>query len=81
MPIVLPPVILNSHIVMFFLFMTLELAKSAAVYSGYDFLTASAQNHDLHHEKFVVNFNLIGLLDWLHKMDGRNKADGKAKTQ
>lgn len=81
MPIVLPPVILNSHIVTFFLFMALELAKSAAVHSGYDFLAASARNHDLHHEKFVVNFGLIGLLDWLHKTDGRNRADGKAKTQ
>ena len=77
MPIALPPLILNSHAVTLFLFMALELAKSVVVHSGYDFLAEAGRKHDLHHEKFVVNFGLIGLMDWLHKTDGTHTADGK----
>jgi len=42
MPIILPPLILNSHVVMFFLFMALQVVKSTVVHSGYDFLIGSA---------------------------------------
>jgi len=81
MPILLPPMILDSHLVTFFVFMGLELAKSAAVHSGYDFLAMSARHHDLHHEKSIVNFGLIGLLDWLHKTKGTDRANERVKTQ
>jgi sterol desaturase/sphingolipid hydroxylase (fatty acid hydroxylase superfamily) len=42
-------------------------------HSGYDlpfdtvpFFGSMAEQHDLHHERFNVNFGVIGLMDYLH---------------
>ncbi|EZF34277.1 fatty acid hydroxylase domain-containing protein [Trichophyton mentagrophytes] len=69
LPITLPPQILNSHIIIFWLFMGYELFNTATVHSGYDFLSGKAKMHDLHHEKFNLNYGSIGFLDWLHGTD------------
>ncbi|KAH0590476.1 hypothetical protein H2248_000625 [Termitomyces sp. 'cryptogamus'] len=78
LPISLPLMIMHSHIVTFWIFLALELVETATVHSGYDFFARSAKRHDLHHEKFLVNFGTIGLLDWVH---GTSKGrDVKDKT-
>lgn len=75
--------ILNCHIVTFWVFLAFELLETTTVHSGYDFFAGSAKMHDLHHEKFTVCFGTVGFLDWLHKTDGKNETDrkSKAKTQ
>jgi sterol desaturase/sphingolipid hydroxylase (fatty acid hydroxylase superfamily) len=65
-PIALPPQILKSHILTNWAFLAFELLETATVHSGYDFLAGSAKKHDLHHEKFLVNFGSLGVLDWVH---------------
>lgn len=69
LPITLPPQILNSHIITFWLFMSYELFNTATVHNGYDFLSGKAKMHDLHHEKFNLNYGSIGFLDWFHGTD------------
>jgi sterol desaturase/sphingolipid hydroxylase (fatty acid hydroxylase superfamily) len=36
------------------------------VHSGYDFFKRAAKAHDVHHEKFRVNYGALGILDWVH---------------
>lgn len=70
--------ILHCHIVSFWVFLAVELLETTTVHSGYDFLSGIARKHDSHHERFVINFGTIGLLDWLHGTDGRGR---KRKVQ
>lgn len=70
LPISLPPMLLHCHIVTFWIFLAFELLETTTVHSGYDFLRGVAKKHDAHHEKFMVNFGALGLLDWLHGTDG-----------
>ena len=67
-PIVLPMLYWNSHIVTFCVYLGFSLVETAATHSGYDFFVFpfKANMHDLHHEKFNVNFGGIGVLDYLH---------------
>ncbi|EEQ91349.2 oxidoreductase [Blastomyces dermatitidis ER-3] len=67
MPIVLPLALRRAHILSFALFLTSMLIETASVHSGYDF--AGARKHDLHHEKFRVNYGALGLLDWVFGTD------------
>ncbi|KAL2802710.1 fatty acid hydroxylase superfamily-domain-containing protein [Aspergillus granulosus] len=69
LPISLPPQLLGSHILTFWLFLGYELANTATVHSGYDFLGGKARMHDAHHERFNLNYGSIGLLDWVHGTD------------
>jgi sterol desaturase/sphingolipid hydroxylase (fatty acid hydroxylase superfamily) len=66
LPISLPPQILHVHVLSFWAFLAWELFNTATVHSGFDFFAAQAKMHDLHHEKFNVNFGSVGGLDWLH---------------
>lgn len=68
-PIFLPQIILRAHILTFWAFLWFELVETSTVHSGYDFFHSAAKAHDLHHEKFMINFGSIGLLDWLHGTD------------
>ncbi|KAJ5793234.1 uncharacterized protein N7503_009212 [Penicillium pulvis] len=70
LPISLPPQLLKSHVLTFWAFLAWELFNTATVHSGYDFFHNKAKMHDLHHEKFNLNYGSIGLLDWVH---GTNK--------
>jgi len=65
LPIVLPPKLLNVHIVTWWFFLAIELIETTTVHSGFDFF-GWAIMHDLHHQSFRVNFGTVGLLDWLH---------------
>lgn len=78
LPITLPPMLLGSHILTFWIFLSYELINTALVHSGYDFLSGIAKMHDLHHEKFNLNYGSIGLLDWFH---GTNQLHKKAVNQ
>lgn len=77
LPISLPPQLLRSHVVTFWVFLSYELFMTATVHSGYDFFNNKARMHDLHHEKFNLNYGSIGLLDWVH---GTNKL-GKRQSE
>ncbi|KAF9887718.1 hypothetical protein FE257_009671 [Aspergillus nanangensis] len=69
LPISLPPQLLGSHVLTFWVYLAYELVNTATVHSGYDFFHDKAKMHDLHHEKFNLNYGSIGLLDWLHGTD------------
>jgi len=69
LPISIPPQILRSHILTYWLFLAFELLETSTVHSGYDFFDSAAKMHDLHHEKFMVNFGALGFLDRLHGTD------------
>lgn len=45
------------------------------MHSGYDFFAGLARKHDSHHEKFMVNFGTVGLLDWVHSTAGGSVKD------
>ncbi|KAJ0427067.1 fatty acid hydroxylase superfamily-domain-containing protein [Aspergillus carlsbadensis] len=75
LPISLPPQLLGSHIVTFWVFLGYELFNTATVHSGYDFMGGKARMHDAHHEKFNLNYGSVGLLDWVHGTDGLVKRD------
>lgn len=74
LPIALPPLVLRSHVVVWWAFRAWQLLETATVHSGYDFLAGAARRHDSHHEKFNVFYGGIGLLDWLHGTDGRQES-------
>lgn len=75
LPIVLPSMILRSHIIVYWAFLGFELIETATVHSGYDFFSGAAKKHDLHHEKFRLNYGAIGLLDWIHGTNQLKKKD------
>lgn len=72
LPISLPPQLLHSHVLTFWIFLAWELFNTVTVHSGYDFFHNKAKMHDLHHEKFNLNYGSLGLLDWVH---GTNKLE------
>lgn len=70
LPIALPLYLKGAHAVTLLAFVAFELWEAAADHSGYDFLKLPpAKLHDLHHEKFRVNYGTIGLMDWIHGTD------------
>ena len=67
LPIILPPMLLRSHITTFWLFLGMMLIETSTVHSGYDFWPHLAEKHDRHHEVFIWNFGAcIDWFDWLH---------------
>ncbi|KAL4820744.1 hypothetical protein BDW67DRAFT_180305 [Aspergillus spinulosporus] len=70
LPITLPLYLKGAHFLSMMFFGIFELWEAAADHSGYDFLKLPpAELHDLHHEKFRVNYGTIGLMDWIHGTD------------
>jgi len=70
LPIFLPMALKGTHLFSFSIFEAFELWEAAADHSGYDFVKLPpAEIHDLHHEKFRVNYSTVGLMDWLHGTD------------
>lgn len=57
----------------FWAFLGYELFVTATVHSGFDFFGGKARMHDLHHEKFNLNYGSLGLLDWVHGTDRLEK--------
>jgi sterol desaturase/sphingolipid hydroxylase (fatty acid hydroxylase superfamily) len=78
MPVALPPMLLRSHILTMWVWLAVVLLDTCTVHSGYDFFHGAAKAHDAHHEKFNVNYGVIGILDKLHGTDGgRRKSKGE----
>ncbi|KAF4958008.1 hypothetical protein FSARC_11137 [Fusarium sarcochroum] len=69
LPIVLPPVVLRTHILTMWAFLAWQLVETATVHSGFDFFGGAAYRHDRHHERFDVHFGGMPWLDWLHSTD------------
>ncbi|KAL2827499.1 hypothetical protein BJY01DRAFT_261876 [Aspergillus pseudoustus] len=81
LPITLPLYLKGAHFVSIMIFTVFELWEAAADHSGYDFLKLPpAEMHDLHHEKFRVNYGTIGLMDWIHGTDVVGWDRAKAKN-
>ncbi|KAK1749666.1 fatty acid hydroxylase [Echria macrotheca] len=78
LPVALPPLLLGTHMVTMWVFLAVTLVETSTVHSGYDFLQGAARKHDAHHEKFTVNYGVVGLMDWILKTDSHSK---KAKDQ
>lgn len=81
MPIVLPLALRRANLLSAAVFASFELWEAAADHSGYDFpKLPSAKIHDLHHEKFRVNYSTLGIMDWLYGTDivGWDKPKPKA---
>jgi methylsterol monooxygenase len=74
-PIALPPILIQTHILTMWAFLSWQLIETAIVHSGYDFLGGAAYRHDRHHERFNVHFGGMPWLDRLHgTCDSRNLA-------
>jgi sterol desaturase/sphingolipid hydroxylase (fatty acid hydroxylase superfamily) len=69
LPVSLPPQLVGGHIVTYWAFIAHSLFGTSTVHSGYDFFGAAAKRHDLHHEKFNLNFGGTRFLDWVHGTD------------
>ena len=66
-PVFLPPVLLQTHILTFWTFVAIMLFEAATVHSGYDFYEGMAKRHDRHHKKFRVHYGgALAFLDWFH---------------
>ncbi|PLN85266.1 putative C-4 methylsterol oxidase [Aspergillus taichungensis] len=81
LPVSLPGQILHSHILTFWAFVALELVETATVHSGFDFFGGRAKMHDSHHEKFNLNYGVLGLLDWAHGTDKLKTREGKVRQE
>ncbi|KAK0386960.1 hypothetical protein NLU13_5273 [Sarocladium strictum] len=79
LPIVLPPVLLRTHILTMWAFVAWQLVETATVHSGYDFFGGAAYRHDRHHERFDVHFGGMPWLDWFHGTDERKRLEKKVK--
>lgn len=67
LPIVLPLALRRAHIVTFCMYLGWALLETCCAHSGYDFFQFPILGtmHDLHHEKFNVNFGGMAWLDWV----------------
>jgi sterol desaturase/sphingolipid hydroxylase (fatty acid hydroxylase superfamily) len=59
----LPLALMKAHVLTLVTFLTFQLVETSCAHSGYGFV--GAKSHDLHHEKFRVNYGGILLLDIL----------------
>lgn len=69
-PVAVPLALRRANLFSFAIFLGFELWEAAADHSGYDFTKLPpARIHDLHHEKFNVNYSTVGIMDWIHGTD------------
>ncbi|TPX17716.1 uncharacterized protein E0L32_002817 [Thyridium curvatum] len=73
LPIALPPAALGAHVLTAWAFFAWQLVETATVHSGYDFFAGAARKHDAHHEKFNLNYGVIGIMDWIHGTNALKK--------
>ena len=66
LPIIVPSLVLRTHIVMFWFYLWWTLLETATTHSGYDFILGMARFHDKHHEKGEMSDSAYGLMDWVH---------------
>lgn len=88
-PIVLPLALIARfwepvHILSFNAFLVSVLLVGTAEHSGYDFVQPPVSKaHDLHHEKFNVNYGSLHFMDWLHgtNVSERASLDGRERNE
>lgn len=69
-PILTGPILLESHIVTFWIWLVLAIFTVITTHSGYRFFGfPSCLAHDYHHYAFNSNFGVLGVLDLLHNTD------------
>lgn len=69
-PLVAGPLIMKSHIIVYWLWLTIAVFSTIVSHSGYHFMfLPSSEKHDFHHLKFNTNYGVLGVLDWLHGTD------------
>lgn len=73
---ILPLVDRRCHILTFAAFLVYELLQTTTSHSGYECFW-NARMHDLHHEKFGVNYGTIGIVDWAFGTAGAQQAKVK----
>jgi methylsterol monooxygenase len=72
MPIMAGPLITGCHLVTLWLWMVLALFATIMSHCGYRFPgLPDAHFHDYHHEHYIGNYGVLGLLDLLHRTDQR----------
>jgi sterol desaturase/sphingolipid hydroxylase (fatty acid hydroxylase superfamily) len=70
LPVALGPLLMRSHVVTMIIWFSAALLNTTYSHSGYHFpFTFSTQSHDFHHLKFINNFGVLGILDYLHGTD------------
>lgn len=72
LPVVLPPALLGAHVLTAWAFVAGVLVETTTVHSGFDFFGGLAEHHDEHHRRFTINFGAVGVLDWVHRTDGKD---------
>jgi sterol desaturase/sphingolipid hydroxylase (fatty acid hydroxylase superfamily) len=67
LPILLPLIYRQSHIVTFGIYLAYSLLETAITHSGYDFFGPifKVEMHDIHHEKFNGNYGGL-FMDYVH---------------
>jgi methylsterol monooxygenase len=80
LPIAIPLFLVDAHVLTAWSFLGIVLLETATVHSGYDFLDGMARMHDKHHERFEVNYGVLGWLDWLHGTREEDKNRMKRKS-
>ncbi|GMT26096.1 hypothetical protein PFISCL1PPCAC_17393, partial [Pristionchus fissidentatus] len=67
MPVLMGPIIMQSHIMLTWVWWCTAIATTTVSHSGYHLpFTPSAEAHDYHHLAFNECFGVLGVLDWLH---------------
>lgn len=73
LPVVLGPILVNLNVYWFMIWVILSVSNGVITHSGYKlaftnwYANSSDDNnryHDLHHEKFTVNFGVFQFWDW-----------------
>jgi sterol desaturase/sphingolipid hydroxylase (fatty acid hydroxylase superfamily) len=70
-PLMLPPILLRSHLLLFWIWTIFGNISTQIHHSGYRFpwtyehVTEQPDFHDFHHENFVGNYGVLGFYDWL----------------
>jgi sterol desaturase/sphingolipid hydroxylase (fatty acid hydroxylase superfamily) len=66
-PVVLGPLLCQSHLFTFLLFQFIAIVNTVSVHSGYKIpFLINPTTHDIHHMKYKYNFGVIDILDRIH---------------
>ncbi|XP_070552720.1 fatty acid hydroxylase domain-containing protein 2-like isoform X2 [Ptychodera flava] len=75
LPPLLGPLLMGSHIATTWLWFIIALLSTIVAHCGYHMpFLPSPEAHDFHHQKFVNNFGVLGVLDRLHGTDNLFRA-------
>ncbi|KAF9581738.1 hypothetical protein BGW38_001137 [Lunasporangiospora selenospora] len=81
-PLLLGPVVMKSHILTLWLWITIGQTNAINSHCGFHLpLFPSPLAHDYHHEVFNKNFGTVGFLDWFHDTYGSRELTNEKKMQ